>query len=87
MEVYSASDAKRDFGELLLKSQSGPVSVTRNGKPVAVLLSSDEYERLLSAKREQLTYAIKEGVADYRAGNVSSSDSVYTRMRNKITGE
>lgn len=87
MEVYSASDAKREFGELLLKSQSGPVSVTRNGKPVAVLLSSDEYERLLSAKREQLTYAIKEGVADYRAGNVSSSDSVYTRMRNKITGE
>ncbi|TVZ38673.1 prevent-host-death family protein [Alteromonadaceae bacterium 2753L.S.0a.02] len=78
MEVYSASDAKREFGELLLKSQSGPVSVTRNGKPVAVLLSSDEYERLLSAKREQLTYAIKEGVADYRAGNVSSSDSAST---------
>jgi len=87
MEVYRASDAKREFGELLLKSQSGPISITRNGKPVAVLLSADDYEVLMVAKREQLTLAIKEGVADYRAGNISSSESVFTRMRAKVSGK
>ena len=37
METYSSTDAKREFGEVLTKSQRGPVSVTRNGKPIAVI--------------------------------------------------
>ncbi len=86
MYTYRASDAKREFGELLLKSQSGPVGVTRNGKPVAVILSVHEYEGLLAAKEQQLTAAIKEGVADYKADKVSSAESVYSRMRNRLSG-
>ncbi|WP_096084685.1 type II toxin-antitoxin system Phd/YefM family antitoxin [Agaribacterium haliotis] len=62
METYRASDAKREFGELLLKSQSGPVSVTRNGKPVAVVLSETEYQSLkLNALRAALTEGEQSG--------------------------
>ena len=46
MEIYSASDAKREFGELLIKSQRSPVHVTRNGKPIAVVLSETDYQTL-----------------------------------------
>ena len=46
METYSATDAKREFGEMLTKSQRGPVSVTRNGKPIAVVLSNVDYEEM-----------------------------------------
>ena len=46
METYSSTDAKREFGEVLTKSQRGPVSVTRNGKPIAVVLSSADYEKM-----------------------------------------
>ncbi len=46
METYSSTDAKREFGEVLTKSQRGPVSVTRNGKPIAVVLSNVDYEEM-----------------------------------------
>ena len=46
METYSSTDAKREFGEVLTKSQRGPVSVTRNGKPIAVILSNVDYEEM-----------------------------------------
>ena len=46
METYTSSDAKREFGEVLTKSQREPISVTRNGKPIAVVLSSVDYEKM-----------------------------------------
>ena len=32
METLSASDAKREFGEVLLKAQRAPVGINKNGK-------------------------------------------------------
>jgi len=58
MQTLTASDAKREFGEVLLKVQNSPISVTRNGKPVAVMLSNDEYEKL---KIQALQSALIEG--------------------------
>lgn len=55
MEIYTSSDAKREFGEVLTKSQREPISVTRNGKPVAVVLSSIDYEKMkLQVLRSEL---------------------------------
>lgn len=56
METCSSTDANREFGEVLTKSQRGPVSVTRNGKPVAVVLSNVDYEEMkLRTLRAELT--------------------------------
>jgi len=44
--MINASDAKREFGELLLKTQHAPVGINKNGKPVAVVVSIKEYEHL-----------------------------------------
>lgn len=55
MDTYSSTDAKREFGEVLMKSQRGPVSVTGNSKPIAVVLSDVEYRELkLKALRAAL---------------------------------
>ena len=55
METYSSTDAKREFGEVLTKSQREPVSVTRNGKPIAVVLSNVDYEEMrLQVLRSEL---------------------------------
>ncbi len=42
MKILNASNAKREFGELLINAQRGPVGINRNGKPVAVVISASE---------------------------------------------
>jgi prevent-host-death family protein len=52
MKIASVADVKARLSAYLRESQEGPVIVTRNGKPVAVLLAvtdEDELERLLLA--------------------------------------
>ncbi|MBI5968912.1 MAG: type II toxin-antitoxin system Phd/YefM family antitoxin [Deltaproteobacteria bacterium] len=52
MKIASVADVKAHFSAFLKESKRGPVVVTRNGKPTAVLLSvedEDEIERLTLA--------------------------------------
>jgi len=52
MKIASVADVKARFSAFLRESKRGPVVVTRNGKPTAVLLSvddEDEIERLTLA--------------------------------------
>jgi prevent-host-death family protein len=52
MKIASVADVKARLSAYLKASQEGPVIVTRNGKPVAVLLAvtdEDELERLVLA--------------------------------------
>ena len=65
MDTYSSTDAKREFGEVLMKSQRSPVSVTRNGKPVAVIVSDADFQQL---KLQALRGALIEGEESGDAG-------------------
>jgi len=52
MNIAPLADVKARFSAYVKKAQEGPVVVTRNGRPVAVLLSirdDDELERILLA--------------------------------------
>src|SRR5215813_10655785 len=52
MKIVSVADVKARLSAYLKESQEGPVILTRNGKPVAVLLAvtdEDELERLVLA--------------------------------------
>ena len=42
----TATDIKNHFGQYLEESSLGPVFIEKTGRPVAVMLSSKEYERL-----------------------------------------
>ena len=84
METITASDAKREFGDLLLKAQKSPVSINKNGKSVAVIVSADEYENLLACRKSQLNAAIQEGLADIKSAKVSSGKDVIKRLRDRI---
>lgn len=46
MKIASVADVKARFSAYLKASEQGPVVVTRNGKPVAVLLAVDDDEQL-----------------------------------------
>jgi antitoxin Phd len=48
MKSASATEIKNHFGAFLDRSRSEPVAIQRTGRPVAVLLSWEEYERLMA---------------------------------------
>ena len=84
METLSASDAKREFGEVLLKAQKGPVGINRNGKPVAVMVSAETFDELQAVQRAALQQAIDDGMADIKAGNIVEGDEVFSRLRKQV---
>jgi prevent-host-death family protein len=52
MRIASVADVKAKFSGYLNASKQGPIVVTKNGRPVALLLSvtdEDEIERMLLA--------------------------------------
>ena len=67
MDVFSATDDKREFGEMLMRAQKAPVGVTRNGKPIAVIVSEIEYQAL---KLQALRLALIEGEQSGDAGRL-----------------
>lgn len=81
METLSASDAKREFGEVILKAQKGPVGINKNGKPVAVMVSAETFDELQSMQRRVLQKAIDEGLADVEAGRVMDGEEVFSQLR------
>ena len=50
--LYSVAFARDNLARLLHQAESGvPVKITRRGKPVAVLLGLEEYEKLKAPPR------------------------------------
>jgi prevent-host-death family protein len=50
VKALTANEAKTHFGEMLLQAQRAPVQINKNGKPVAVLVSFDDYESIEALK-------------------------------------
>jgi prevent-host-death family protein len=48
---WSVQDAKNRFSEVVEAARHGPQTVTKHGKPVAVVVDVSEYERLRRVER------------------------------------
>lgn len=48
---YSIAEARDNLAKIVHEAERGPVELTRRGRPVAVLVSLSEYERLLGRSR------------------------------------
>lgn len=46
MKKFSAKEAKDSFGRLIDTALQEPVEIQKKGRPVAVIISLDEYKRL-----------------------------------------
>lgn len=64
-DTMSASEAKNNFGDLIESARSNPVKIERNGRPVVVVISAEEFDRLEALEDmwwgKQAEEAIKEG--------------------------
>jgi prevent-host-death family protein len=52
MKVFAAKKAKDSFGLLLDTAQREPVTIEKKGRPVAVVLSFDDYRRFEALEDE-----------------------------------
>ena len=71
MRIASVADVKAKLSGYIKASKSGPVVVTKNGKPVAVLLSmqdEEELERLLMAYSPKLQRILQAAEKQIREG-------------------
>jgi prevent-host-death family protein len=65
-----------------LHEKNRPIVITQNGKPAAVLLTPEEFDRL--SKQEQFVTAVKEGLQDVKAGNIISDEQLSTTLREEF---
>ena len=67
MKEAAATDVKNKFGQMLEAVMSEPVAIEKNGRPVAVMMSMAEYERLIEIEDrywgEKALKALEEGFA------------------------
>lgn len=77
MERLTADNAKKHFGELLLKAQREPVQISRNGKAVAVVISMAEYDAIDKIKLELLRLRAAEAE---QATEVADVDTVFAEL-------
>lgn len=83
MNTASVTEIETRFRSFLKASEAGPVVVTRNGHPVAALVSvhdADEIERLLMAYSPQLQAIVEASRKQIRAGNVLSHEDFWAKV-------
>lgn len=86
MTTLSLADARANLSKLVESAVTTHerFEVTRNGNRVAVLLSADDYDALIETVdilgRPDEVEAIRRGLAELEAGDVSSADEVRAAM-------
>ena len=83
-KAIPAAEAKTNFGALLEKVQREPLTISKKGRPVAVLMSMDEFEAHQRLKIEQLRREVQAGLADLEAGKVVVGAEAFEAMEREF---
>jgi prevent-host-death family protein len=83
MKIASVAEVKSQLSSFLKASERGPVVVTRNGRPVAVIVGvhdEDEIERLLMAYSPHLRAILERSRQQFRDGNWLSEEEFWSQF-------
>ena len=80
MKAVSANEAKTQFGDMLLNVQRAPVQINKNGKPVAVMVSMDDYEMMENLKIQMLKERVQRAKTEIKAGSTTDGDSFFDEL-------
>ena len=83
---YSIAQAKDRFAEAIRAAEAGePVTLTRRGRPIAVILSEAEYQRLTSPRGDFWT-ALQEFRATFDAERDGVEPEYWESLRDRSPG-
>jgi len=83
-DIFPLGQIKTHASKVLrnLHEKNRPIVITQNGKPAAVLLTPEEFDRL--SKQERFVTAVKEGLQDVKAGNIISDKELSATLREEF---
>ena len=79
-----AAQAKTNFGVLLEKVQREPLTISKKGRLVAVLMSMEEFETHQRLKLERLRREVQAGLADMEAGKVVDGAKAFEEIDREL---
>ena len=88
MRIASVADVKAKFSGYLKASEQGPIVVTKNGKPVAMLLSvtdEDEIERMLLAHSPKFQSILEVAEQQIRDGQGIKHEDFWREVESETT--
>lgn len=80
MQAMTANEAKTQFGDALLKAQRAPVQINKHGKPVAVMLSIEDYENLEALKLKWLQFRAMNAEEQIKNGQLISGENFISKL-------
>jgi prevent-host-death family protein len=86
MRIASVADVKAKFSGYINASKKGPIVVTKNGRPIAMLLSvtdEDEIERMLLAYSPKLQGILSVAEQQIREGKGISHDDFWREIESE----
>lgn len=90
MKVASQQQIAANFADYVKASQKGPVIVTENGEPVAVLLKAngnDDLERLLMGHSEKLQSILQAARQRFKEGRGIPHEAFWKEVAAKATNQ
>jgi prevent-host-death family protein len=84
METIPALDAKNQFGALLDKAQREPVTISKNGRPVAVVMSHDTFQKHERARLDLLRQEIGKGMEDLKRGRRVPAERAFADLDKEL---
>jgi prevent-host-death family protein len=75
-DILPLGEFKTHASQVLRKLQNSqrPVVITQNGRPAAVLITPEEFDRM--REHERFLSAVREGLADAEAGRMIDDDEL-----------
>ncbi|WP_154223700.1 type II toxin-antitoxin system Phd/YefM family antitoxin [Marinicella rhabdoformis] len=87
MENISANLAKTRFGELLMKAQKSPVQIDKNGRPVAVLMSIEDYQASEQMKTKWFESRMQEAKTEIKKGQLVDGEQVLNQLMDDLVDQ
>jgi len=90
MRIAPVVEVKAKFSAYLKESKRGPIVVTKNGKPVAVILAvtdEEELERLILAHSPKFQAIMKSGKEELRRGEGVEHDEFWAEVDAEAQGQ
>ena len=88
-KTYSIAEARNQFTSLIrtVEQDKQPLKVMRHGRPVAIILSFAEYERLLEDDRQrEFEQAYKAFRTEREQLTVENEDEIWEQVRDNSPG-
>lgn len=85
MRRMAAVEAKNRFGVLLDTARREPVAIEKHGKPVAVMVSAEDFEELEALRLARLRAEIQKGLDDAAAGRIVDGEIAFREVLDRLS--